>query len=321
MKQNVTHSYQIMDRIGFIKNMISTHQKKLITEPKRSSSYLETTQTEIVRRSRDSFHKQQSHLNETSASDYLSIQESANVRLLREELKITKGLLDKRSIEQNQLLQDNQGLRSDMVQMKEENEELKYQLKKVVREKEDYREELTFKLKKIESLNEEIQRLEKSQNQMISDLKEAREAMQNIRQYETEIKSKEKQLLNDWQKLEKDKLLLKDRQSQLLILQEQLQLEVENIQSLKNRIILKEKKIVNVEQEKQNRLKEKEQQLQLKEKLISFKELKVEKEEKLKDEVDQKLLILEMNEDLWKKRVQAEFTKIKEVQQKLKIIK
>lgn len=51
----------------------------------------------------------------------------------------------------------------------------------------------------------------------------------------------------------------------------------------------------------------------MKEKIISFKELKVEKEEKLKDEVDQKLLILEMNEDLWKKRVQAEFTKIKEV--------
>lgn len=41
----------------------------------------------------------------------------------------------------------------------------------------------------------------------------------------------------------------------------------------------------------------------MKEKIISFKELKVEKEEKLKDEVDQKLLILEMNEDLWKKRV------------------
>ncbi|CAK85165.1 unnamed protein product (macronuclear) [Paramecium tetraurelia] len=321
MKQNMAHTYQIMDRIGFIKNMISTHQKKLITEPKRSSSYLETSQTEVVRRSRDSFHKQQSHLNETSTSDYFSIQENTNLRLLREELKITKSLLDKRSIELNQLLQDNQGIKSDMIRLKEENEELKYQLKKVVREKEDYQEELTFKLKKIDSLNEEIQRLEKSQNQMICDLKEAREAMQNIRQYENEVKLKEKQLLNDWQKLEKDKLLLKERQSQLLILQEQLQIEVENIQSLKNRITQQEKKIVNVQQEKQNQLKEKEQQLQMKEKIISFKELKVEKEEKLKDEVDQKLLILEMNEDLWKKRVQAEFTKIKEVQQKLKIIK
>lgn len=40
-------SYQIMDRIGFIKSMISTHQKKLVTleceRPKRCSSHLETS--------------------------------------------------------------------------------------------------------------------------------------------------------------------------------------------------------------------------------------------------------------------------------------
>lgn len=43
-----------------------------------------------------------------------------------------------------------------MIKLKEENEELKYQLKKVIREKDDYQEELAFKLKKIDSLNEEI---------------------------------------------------------------------------------------------------------------------------------------------------------------------
>lgn len=43
-----------------------------------------------------------------------------------------------------------------MIKLKEENEELKYQLKKVVREKDDYKEELAYKLKKIDSLNEEI---------------------------------------------------------------------------------------------------------------------------------------------------------------------
>ena len=44
---NRMSSYQIMDRIGFIKSMISTHQKKLVTleceRPKRCSSHLETS--------------------------------------------------------------------------------------------------------------------------------------------------------------------------------------------------------------------------------------------------------------------------------------
>lgn len=42
------------------------------------------------------------------------------------------------------------------MKIKEENDELKYQLKKVTREREDIKDELCFKLKKIDSLNEEI---------------------------------------------------------------------------------------------------------------------------------------------------------------------
>jgi hypothetical protein len=48
-----------------------------------------------MRRTRESFHK----MNETSTSEYYSNAENTTLRLLREELKITKGLLDKRSIE------------------------------------------------------------------------------------------------------------------------------------------------------------------------------------------------------------------------------
>lgn len=94
MKNPIAQSYQIMDRIGFVKRMISTHQKKLITEPKRSSSHLDTSQThtDLIRRTRDS----------TSASDYMSCNDGGTKKLLREELRITKSLLDKRTIELSQ---------------------------------------------------------------------------------------------------------------------------------------------------------------------------------------------------------------------------
>ncbi|KAM3143891.1 hypothetical protein pb186bvf_003942 [Paramecium bursaria] len=307
--------HQLYQQNVFLSNngsMISTHQKKLVTleceRPKRCSSHLETSQ-EFNRKTRDS----------TTVSDYQSCTDTQGKRLLREELRITKQLLDKRSVELQRLQEENKKLSQANEYMKEELQDYKYDLKKVSRERDDYREELQFKLKKIELLNDEILRLQKSEQSMVIDLKDARDAVSNIKQYEQEIKQKEKQLLLDWQKLEKDKVSLKDKQLQLQQVEQQLSEQTQQIIALRSRLDIQEKKLAENSEYQTIKLTNYEQKLSQKEKILNMKEYTLEQQSMTEsNQLGQSLL---SNDDIWKRKVQQEYKSIQEVQQKLKIIK
>ncbi|CAD8044848.1 unnamed protein product [Paramecium primaurelia] len=187
----------------------------------------------------------------------------------------------------------------DKIKLKDKNEELEYQLKESSQREGQYNylKQLTFMLRRQNSKIPEISKL----NTFL--FKRALEVIYNIRQHKNEI------LFNDRQKFVKDNLNYQYSDNNYI-------LKLKIFKSLKNRITQQDKKIFNVQQKKQYQLKEREQQFK-----IIFILFKIEEKQKQKNEFDQVLLILKMYEDQWKERVQEKITKIKEVQQKLKIIK